>query len=1255
MPKILISEQKPQPAEDSFAVKLRFDDADEFDGLTIQNPFTAQNEAKLEWHFESYVSFPYLKEVEPQEAQEIIKQAGENLFQQLFGQPQIYSRYQQILNNGLNNLVIEISGSPEFHSLHWESLKDPNLPTAFALDVPILRKDLKPQPLPAVSRETSTINLLIVTSRPQGRRDVSYRTISRPLVELIRNSQLPVKIDILRPGTYEALSKHLDNTTAEHGKGFYHVVHFDVHGALLTYEQFEKIEGEKIATNLTYQIPRYGRPEIKSYEGKDAFLFFDDYHEPKKRDDDGFRADAVRADELSNLLLTHGIPIVILNACQSAMELGEQERESNLPVAEETSLASRLMRAGAQMVLAMSYSVTVTAAEILMRSFYQEIFRGKSLNRAIQIGRKELASRKQRRAAWNYQVSLEDWLLPVVYQKQNVELKTARLTPQEEEQFNLAQQEISQMPEVEYGFYGRDIDILNIERRVLLKNNILLIRGMGGAGKTTLLRHLAWWWRATNFVQKVFYFGYDDKAYTRQEIMFAIAEKLYEKFEFSAFQAMDEQAQQQKLTKKLRTERHLLILDNLESIQGGYFAVKNTLSAEEQAKLKAFLAELRGAVDPFQEQTIVLLGSRSPEEWLADTTFKKNVYDLGGLDAESTTQFAEEILRQNEVSHYRNEEDFKKLLKLLAGFPLPMKVVLDNLKRQTPSEILAALQAGDVNFRTGTAEEKTKDILKCIEYSHSNIAPEKQELLLCLAPFTSVVNSSYFHIYIEKLKEFEVLGHLKHELWDELFAESVQRGLMSQDEKMAIVYHLQPILPYFLKTEWQKVTRDEFKKAVKTAFREYYNGASGWIRQLMNSKDAKETLFGRFLASLEFENIDTCLDYCLKDQTSIYNPFNSLSDYFNLIKNHQAGLALGRKVLKRMESYPPKILSGQLGLEFINVLDNIAMYQFRLKKYDEAESSCKKILELNLMNETLENTEKRQKSGSTYQNLGTIAQEQRDWHKAEFYFKEALEIYIEFNDRVLQAKVFDHLGNLAEVLKEWQKAEDYYKQALELKNEFNDRYAQANTLLNLGNLAQSQQQIEQAKNYYKQALGIYIQYNDRYLQGAILHNLGMLAQLQQEWEKAEDYHKQALEVRIEFNDRYEQANSFYCLGAIALAKQEWQKATSYLQRALEIFVEFNDSHKKAKTYNNLSVIAHEQQQWEKAKIYGLQTLEIFRDYNDEQNLIFTLSNLAKFWSQSNDDDFLTKVGESLQLSEADVQELFEKLLDRIENEQIEPK
>ncbi len=1246
MPRIRIDEQPEQSTDDVFALTISFDDAEEFGGLTVQDPLSPNSKAKLEWHFEQHVKFPYLNTVKPSEAIEIIREAGENLFSQLFGSPQIFSRYRQAIQTDFANLVIEISGSPEFHSLNWEALRDSSLPNPLVLDALILRKDLKEQNLPAVIRETSTINLLIVTARPAGRRDAGYRTISRPLVELLRGSRLPVRIHILRPATYESLSKHLD----EVGQGFYHVVHFDVHGGLLTFEDFEQIEKEKTGNHLTFQTPRYGRPEIQPFEGRDAFLFFDIFCEPETKEDEGFRADPVRADELANLLLLHGIPLIILNACQSAKELGEQEQKTDLPIAEETSLASRLMRAGAQMVLAMSYSVTVTAAEILMKSLYQEIFRGKTVHQAIQKGRRELANIKQRRAAFNYQIPLEDWLLPVVYQKRPVELKTRKLEPEEEERLSLAQQEISRMPDVEYGFYGRDIDILNLERRVLLKNNILLMRGMGGAGKTTLLKHLAWWWRATDFVKQIFYFGYDEKAHTRQEIMLAIAAKLFDRFEFANFQAMNESAQQQKLAHKLRAERHLLILDNLESIQGGYFAVKNPLSPEEQTKLKEFLADLRGTVDAFQEQTIVMLGSRSPEEWLKENTFQKNIYDLAGLDAESATQFAEEILRQNAVLKYRNDDDFKKLLKLLAGFPLPMKVVFENLKRQSPSQILTALQAGDVNFSTGTAEERTKDILKCIEYSHSNIAPEKQELLLCLAPFTSVVNRPYFNYYVEELKKHEALAHLQHELWDEVFTESIQRGLMSQQEDSSVV-QLQPILPYFLKTEWQKTERAAFKQAVQMAFRDYFNGVSRSINGLMKSKIADEKMMGQFLASLEFENVDTCLEYALTAQTSILSPYNLLASYYDVMQNQEAGLNLGTKVFQRMETYASEILAGAIGLEFVAVLDDIAMRQLNLKRFVEAENSYKKALELFASNHSQDEVQKKRVRGSIYHQLGMVAQEQREWQKAGDYYQQAIQICIEFNDRYEQAFTFHQLGMVAEEQREWQKAEGYYQQALEIKIEFNDRYSQASTFHQLGMVAEKQREWQKAEDYYQQAIQIYIEFNDRYSQAFTFHHLGRVAEEQHEWQKAEDHYQQALEIKIEFNARFSQASTFHHLGRVAEEQHEWQKAEDYYQQALEIKIEFNDRFSQASTFGQLGLLKQEQRKFAEGQSYLLQALEIFRDYSDDHNLAITLLNLRVVWQASGDDGLLAKVGEVLGMAEAKVREMFEKNADDNTNQE----
>src|SRR5262249_57084151 len=129
-----------------------------------------------------------------------------------------------------------------------------DLPHPFALQAIVLRKNLTPSPLQANIQPSPTINVLIVTARPRGKEDVGYRTISRPMVEALRQAGLPVQIDILRPGTYEALHHHLQEKKAQHGAGYYHVIHFDVHGAVLSYEELQN--------NRFVHNPRYGRMDI---------------------------------------------------------------------------------------------------------------------------------------------------------------------------------------------------------------------------------------------------------------------------------------------------------------------------------------------------------------------------------------------------------------------------------------------------------------------------------------------------------------------------------------------------------------------------------------------------------------------------------------------------------------------------------------------------------------------------------------------------------------------------------------------------------------------------------------------------------------------------------------------------------------------------------------------------------------------------------------------------------------------------------
>ncbi len=294
---------------------------------------------------------PFTKKVRAQNVATSIKTYGEELFKQIFGDPDIYAEYRSLLKSGLNDLQIEIAGSPRFHALHWEVLKDPKLEQPIALQAAMMRKNLQPQALPSSIRPSPVINLLIVTAGPSGVHDVGYRTISRPLVEALRNANLRVQIEILRPGTYKALENHLRDVTAKHGEGYYHVIHFDAHGAVLTYDQFQLSQKAPAGSPIMYK--RYARNEIQPYKGVKAFLSF-----KGDSDEQENNSDLVEASKLASLLVKHHIPITILNACQSGKQIGDRE----------TSLGSHLIQAGLQLVLAMGYSVTVSTSSPVMIS-----------------------------------------------------------------------------------------------------------------------------------------------------------------------------------------------------------------------------------------------------------------------------------------------------------------------------------------------------------------------------------------------------------------------------------------------------------------------------------------------------------------------------------------------------------------------------------------------------------------------------------------------------------------------------------------------------------------------------------------------------------------------------------------------------------------------------------------------------------------------------------------------------------------------
>lgn len=669
--------EKAETALGQFQIELWIGD-NKFEVL-LNNPHTPKVEQNLEWYFEEYLNEPYTASTRVQRERQRIVDYGQDLFNQLFADPVAKYIYQQALQAGsFDHLIFEISSAESsiaFQGILWETLRDPDFAEAplVAKGAAFFRKSVKKALLPSKVNEHPEINLLIVSARPSEENDVDYRTVQRPIIDLIRRKpNLRINPFILRPGTFKALKEHLASVKS----GFYHIVHFDLHGEVMTFADLdrERTKGnyrfayayqsgkQPIAYNISYNDF-----DIEPFEGLRAFLFFESQVKGK--------AEPYFAETLAKLLRDYRIPICILNACQSAKQEGNSS---------ETSLAKFLQEQGVDLVLAMRYSVSVSAVVKFMERFYSELFNENSIDDAIAFARMNLYHEKTRKANLGYEIDLEDWVLPVIYKRQEVSFPLRERSDQEKETYFAERKKLATFPRFTYGFVGRDLDILKIEKMLLPPHNHLLIRGMLGVGKSALLTYLAAWWTATNFrsIHNAFRFDFQQMDFKYEGWIKMLVERIWNPAKLQQWEGRSFLFLEGEVLDELNRTPYALLLDNIFQLA--------------DSALLDFLSRIQGA-------SFVVYGSVNPELALSKSTFGDHLYQLDGLDGPAASELANLILEKTtgkSLTALMAEDQFstEHLLRLLAGFPMALEAVLPNLKNHSVKEVLQKFQSGELEL-----------------------------------------------------------------------------------------------------------------------------------------------------------------------------------------------------------------------------------------------------------------------------------------------------------------------------------------------------------------------------------------------------------------------------------------------------------------------------------------------------------------------------------------------------------------------------
>lgn len=171
----------------------------------------------IQWYLEEYLMYPWGEfRLRAEQAEKLMEQLGVQLFDAVFSSRDTATLYGHVADDLAHTRIVIHASDPEGIALPWEFMRDSThgeygdlarLAHAFVRSQPDL--SFQPPPAPAAN---STFNILMVICRPGGSDgDVPFQSVARPMLELFRPHRDRVRLDILRPPTFEQLSRVLND------------------------------------------------------------------------------------------------------------------------------------------------------------------------------------------------------------------------------------------------------------------------------------------------------------------------------------------------------------------------------------------------------------------------------------------------------------------------------------------------------------------------------------------------------------------------------------------------------------------------------------------------------------------------------------------------------------------------------------------------------------------------------------------------------------------------------------------------------------------------------------------------------------------------------------------------------------------------------------------------------------------------------------------------------------------------------------
>lgn len=1065
---------------------------------------------ELNWYLESFLDYPLPPETEhAASVLEALKEWGSHTFEALFGQLDFHSIQLRIL-----------SDDPAILAWPWEALHSRKRGPAVAwCSIERRLQRILEIDEPSSPIQASHLNVLLVIPRPY-KEDIRFSSLGLHLLQLIEHQALPARLHVLRPPTLDKLSSYLQEKPA-----YYQILHFDGHGL--------------------FSANAGARTEV----GRGTLFFETDNGTPH----------AVTTDEIRRALKAHIPPIVLLNACQSAVA-GDRSGESFL------SVAVGLLDMGVQSVLAMAHSLRADGAVHFFRTFYKSLFENGDIREAVRSGRQQMFEHQDRYCERG-RYPLSDWIVPVLYQRSSVSIILDRSAssgvPTSAPHPGGAAAPAQQI--------ARDRHLLKLERAIRDARPGILLFGLAGVGKTVLAYQFLYWFQATT-TQAIKCLWYSCKDADWSTLFGRLAADLLQESTSSPLSDKTFDL----LVEHLRKSPCLVVFDGVDYLRD---FDTNQFDSRGGNTLAALLRASAGGVARF------ILTSRTASA--IDQSLVSCISIDGFESIDECWGFCQQVLEQSSAKP--TPKAVGQLIRLLRGHPLALRALLPLLPDSKSHPDLDKLTQKLERYHRASDElyQPFSEI--------DNIVSKRCWPLLIGISLCDDYTTPVFFVLISAQSN----GEIPDTAIDETFESLSRLGLTHRIDKPiqeASLFAMHPLLGPYLRRKCTSQLRSHVIKKTQGAFVDAI--------ALSASRSKKPDTFPGRAIALFGGTIKRTMD--LADRLRKDSAFLLIATWLASLSGQLDDYPAAEEIYHRLADWSRK---RKLSREEAMSYHDLGAFAIRRHEYATAETLLRRSLKI------LHDVEDVAFIVRVYFSLGVVYERQHDLESAELYLREALRRAVGTDDNEVIAGTSMHMGLIRQGQQRITEAEEWYLASLPYMLSLDNKVNLASIYVNLGTLAHEKKSWSDAQQWYLKNLALQKSVGSELETARAYYTIGRLEKDQSHFSEAQHWLHSALSILEPAKD-IDAARCHLELGDIAMELGDFPAAETWFSRSLDIYESAGDNLGRGQASLRLGDLMYNKKDYQLGAEWYLRSIQSFRQANDHRRARMAENNFGVAYSRA---------------------------------------